>query len=103
MQPPLREVEEPNCADVATLPPGVDRCAFVREHCESGSLLHYPQIYYCHVAPHGTVATAAMVVSGICMRQCRRTGGWAAGMAVGCGARQQEIKLRVSIEFTALV
>lgn len=91
LQPPLLRDDPPaeaSCADVARLPPGADRCAFVRERCEAGSVLAYPSLYYCHVAPHGVLATAAMVV-----RRRLRAGlvGWlllastlSAARSVGC-------------------
>lgn len=41
------------CEDVSDLDPrSDDRCAFVRTHCKSESLIDYPRLYYCHVARH---------------------------------------------------
>ena len=56
------EAEEVTCEDVSDLDPrSDDRCAFVRAHCKSQSLIDYPKLYYCHVARH-TWLTAAMLV-----------------------------------------
>jgi sodium/potassium/calcium exchanger 6 len=47
------EPEEVTCEDVSDLDPhSDDRCAFVRAHCKSESLIDYPRLYYCHVARH---------------------------------------------------
>ncbi|KAI7838328.1 hypothetical protein COHA_007897 [Chlorella ohadii] len=47
------EPEEVTCEDVSDLDPrSDDRCAFVRTHCKSESLIDYPRLYYCHVARH---------------------------------------------------
>ncbi|KAG2447386.1 hypothetical protein HYH02_007714 [Chlamydomonas schloesseri] len=37
--------------------PRAERCAFVREQCESDSRLPYTEWYYCSVAPHGAFAS----------------------------------------------
>ena len=54
----------PACDDVARLAPGADRCAYARAHCSAEGLLNYLTAYYCHVAPHGPLLTALMLVRG---------------------------------------
>lgn len=51
------------CNDVSRLPPGADTCTFVREKCESESLVDYLGLYYCHVRPHGAALGWLMLVS----------------------------------------
>lgn len=59
------EPEEVTCQDVSDLDPhSDDRCAFVRTHCKSESLINYPRLYYCHVARHKWLTYAMLVRAG---------------------------------------
>lgn len=71
------------CEDVTKLDAGDDFCTFVRNHCKAESLVNWPQLYYCHVAPHGALLTAVMLVGGLWF-----LGWWWWGVcALSCGCQ----------------
>ena len=46
------------CEDVSKLPSSADACAFAKLHCDTGSLIPYPELYYCLAEPAGVLASA---------------------------------------------
>lgn len=43
----------PSCDDLPSLPPTVDRCLYVREHCDAEGLIPFLKLYYCHLNASG--------------------------------------------------
>ena len=46
------------CEDISKLLPSEDACAFAKLNCDTGSLIPYPELYYCLAKPAGFPAAA---------------------------------------------
>ena len=56
--PQQTTTKKKQCEDVSKLPSSEDACAFAKLHCDTGSLIPYPELYYCLAQPAGPLAAA---------------------------------------------
>ncbi|KDD72437.1 hypothetical protein H632_c3346p0, partial [Helicosporidium sp. ATCC 50920] len=61
------------CEWVRQAPPSVDRCAYVRAHCETEALVDYMSLYYCRAYPDPLLCTLAVVCFALLLAALFRT------------------------------